>query len=64
MEVKLDKESSELTRFQTPFRRYCWLRLLFGLCLNRTCIVVDDLLIYGYSKTDEEALNDHDRNLI
>ena len=28
--VKLDKESSALTTFETPFSRYRWLRLPFG----------------------------------
>ena len=28
--VKLDKESSALTKFETPFSRYRWLRLPFG----------------------------------
>ena len=30
--IKLDEESSELTAFHTPFGRYCWRRLPFGLC--------------------------------
>lgn len=29
--VRLDKESSDLTTFATPFGRYKWLRLPFGL---------------------------------
>lgn len=31
-QVELDEESSYLTTFQTPFGRYRWLRMPFGLC--------------------------------
>jgi len=31
-QVALDKESSDLTTFNTPLGRYKWLRLPFGLC--------------------------------
>ena len=30
-QVQLDSESSYLTTFNTPFGRYCWLRLPFGI---------------------------------
>ena len=30
--VKLDKESSYLTTFHTPFARYRWCRMPFGVC--------------------------------
>ena len=30
-QVKLDKDSSKLTSFATPFGRYCWKRLTFGI---------------------------------
>jgi len=30
-QIKLDEESSYLTTFWTPFGRYCWLRMPFGI---------------------------------
>ena len=30
--VELDDDSSRLTTFNSPFGRFCWLRLPFGLC--------------------------------
>ena len=30
-QVELDEESSMLTTFNTPFRRYCWKRMPFGI---------------------------------
>ena len=71
--VVLDKESSLLTTFQTPFGRYRWLRLPFGMSVSAEIFqrkllealdglpgavcIADDVLIHG--KTRE----DHDRNL-
>ena len=71
--VKLDEESSLLTTFQTPFGRYRWNVLPFGLCVSSEIfqrklqetlsdlpgiiIVADDITIYG--ETEEE----HDKNL-
>lgn len=71
----LDNESSVLTTFQTPFGRYRWNRLPFGLKvsseifqkrllqalegLDGVVCVADDVLIYGVGKTDQEASNDH-----
>ena len=75
----LDHESSILTTFATPFGRYRWKRLPFGLSasseiiqkrvsqalegLNGILNITDDVLIYGVGDTQEEALADHDRNL-
>ncbi|PIK45946.1 hypothetical protein BSL78_17195 [Apostichopus japonicus] len=72
--VKLDTESQKLTTFQTPFGRYCFQRLPFGLTVsqdifqlemdrilercNGACGIADDIVIFG--KTDKE----HDENLI
>ena len=77
--IKLDEESSMLT-FWTPFGRYQWLRLPFGLTsvpevfqckqhevlegLHGEEVIADDILVYGCGKTQEEAVKDHDANLI
>ena len=78
--VLLEEESSKLTTFDTPFGRYRWKRLPFGLSvaseifqkrlhqaldkLDGLLTVHDDLVIYGVGDTDEEARADHDRKLI
>ena len=72
-QVKLDKDSSLLTTFQTCYGRYRWLRLPFGTCASseifqRTLLealegltgvicIADDVVIHGVT------LEDHDRNL-
>ena len=77
--VRLDKESSLLTTMITPFGRYRWARLPFGLKvsseifqrkrnealsgLNRVICVEDDLLVMGSGNTREEADSDHEQNL-
>ena len=78
--VCLDTESSLLTTFETPFGKFKWNRLPFGLSvspeefqrrLNEAlsglagiAIVADDVLIYGRGETIEEATLDHDKNLL
>ncbi|XP_041472642.1 uncharacterized protein K02A2.6-like [Lytechinus variegatus] len=78
-QVKLDKESSFLTTFWTPFGRYRWLRMPFGIAtapeeyqrrqhevvqgLPGVEAIVDDLLVYGSGETMEEAIINHDQNL-
>ncbi|CAG2198015.1 unnamed protein product [Mytilus edulis] len=75
--VQLDEESSYLTTFNTPFGRYRWLRMPFGITsapeeyqrrqdqavegIPRVKSIIDDILIYGEGKTKEEAIKDHDR---
>ena len=75
----LDKESSLLTTFSTPYRRYWWLRLPFGLSVSFEIFqkrvnqaleglegildITDDILIYGVGKDLKEATEDHDRHL-
>lgn len=65
LQVKLDKESSKLCTFATPFGRYQFLRLPYGICsapevfqekmfeifgsVEGCCFYIDDLLIYGNS---------------
>ncbi len=71
--VKLDDESSKLTTFQTPYGRYRWLRLPFGLNvsseifqkrlldafadLHGIVCIADDIVVHG--KTQDE----HDANM-
>ena len=78
--VELDKKSSNLTTFNKPFRRYRWLRMPFGINsapeifqarmdqiaerLTRIKVYMDDFLIIGRGETQEEALSDHDQNLV
>ena len=79
-QIELTQNSSYLTTFNTPFGRYRWLRMPFGICsaseeyqmrmmtalegLNGIAIVADDILIYGKGDTEEEAEQDHDQNLM
>ena len=79
-QVQLDKESSYLRIFNTPFGRYRWLCLPFGIktapeeyqrrihesLQNLSGIenIVDDILCVGQGDTYESAVEDHDKNLI
>lgn len=78
--IKLDEESSLLTTFWTPFGRYKWLRFPFGISsgseeyqrrqheileeLTGIEVIADDILVCGCGDTEEEAIRDHDKNLI
>ncbi|CAE1306756.1 unnamed protein product [Acanthosepion pharaonis] len=71
--VKLDRESQLLTTFNSPFGRYCFRRMPFGLVMSQDVFqqrmhmiiekctgalaLIDDVIIHG--KTKEE----HDLNL-
>ena len=77
-QVKLDEESSYLTTFGTPWEKYRWERLPFGVSpapeefqrrtnevvdgLDGVKAVHDDVLIFGCGD-DAEAIEDHDRKL-
>ena len=77
--VQLDDASGDLTTFGTPWGRYRWLRLPFGISpsseefqrrledplegLTGVKPIHDDILIYGCGDSDDEALADHDTNL-
>jgi len=76
----LDRESAALTTFETPFGRYRWKRLCFGITpapeifqakmhhviggLKGVASIADDMLVYGCEDTYEQALIDHDKNMI
>jgi len=78
--VKLDEELSYLTTFGTPFGRYRWQKMPFGIspapeyfqhCLDQAIkglpgvrTVADDILISGDGNTVEEAVKDHDKKLL
>lgn len=79
LQCVLDEESSYLTTFQSPWGRYRWTRLAFGLTPSPEifqmkldqCLeglkgihkIADDILITGEGSTIQEAQQDHDRNL-
>ena len=78
-QVKLDEKSSYLTTMNTPFGRYRWLRMPFGINsapevwqqrmhelvegLAGVEVIADDFLVCGFGDTPEEALANHDQNL-
>ena len=78
-QIALDEKSSMLTCFNTPFGRYRWLRMPFGInsapeiwqrSMNQLVeglegieVIHDDFLIVGCGTTDEQAEADHDQNL-
>ena len=75
----LDEESSYLTTMWTPFQKYRWLRLPFGVKnaseeyqrrqtealagIPGIEIVADDILVCGYGDTSDEATRNHNENL-
>ena len=77
--VELDDESSFMTTFNTPFGRYPFKRLPFGLSLSpevfqrrmhevieglHGCeVIADDFLVVGYGENMDMDIQDHDRNL-
>ena len=78
-QVKLAEASSYLTTFNTPFGRYRWRRMPFGISsapkvwqqrmneivegLKGVEVIADDFLICGYGTTTDEAIASHDTNL-
>ena len=78
--VALDEDSSFLTTFHTPFGRYRWRRLPFGISsapevfqrkmheliegLSGIEVVADDFIVIGCGNTVEEATVDHDKVLM
>ena len=80
LQIQLDEEASKLTMFQTPWGRYRYLRMPFGISpapeyfqrkldqnlegLNGVYKIADDILITGHSSTMKEAVKDHDATLL
>ena len=80
LQIQLDEESSKLTTFQTPWGRYRYLRMPFGISpapeyfqrkldqnlegLNGIYKIADDILITGRGASIDEAVEDHDPNLL
>lgn len=78
-QIGLDEASSKKTTFWTPFGRYRYLRMPFGISLapeeferrlheqlsglDGVEILRDDILVAGYGDTQEEAEANHDENL-
>ena len=78
-QVELTEQSSKLTTFNTPYGRYRWKRMPFGLKsspeeyqrrqdqvlegLDGVKVVADDILIIGKGNTKEEAIRNHNDNL-
>ena len=78
--VPLDEQSSYYTTFNTPFGRYRWLRMPFGISsapevfqrkmhqvaegLKGVEVIADDFVIIGFGDDLKQATEDHDRNLV
>ena len=79
-QVKLSESSCKLTTFNTPFGRYYWRRMPFGINsapevwqrkahefiegLAVVEVIMDDFLVIGFGDTVEEAVINHDKNLV
>ena len=77
--ISLDDQSSKLTAFGTPFGKYRWKRLPFGVStapeifqerlnaaiqgIRSVYTVADDILIIGKGSTEAIAREDYDKNL-
>ena len=77
--VSLDEQSSLLTTFNTPFGRYRWKRMPFGISsapevfqrkmhemiegLEGVEVVADDFVVVGFGSTQDEASKSHDIHL-
>ena len=78
--IVLDEKSSYLTTFQTPFGRFRWKRMPFGISsapevfqrrmheliegLHGVEVIADDFVVVGFGHTHLEAIDDHDKNLM
>ena len=79
-QVQITDDSKDITTMHTPWGRYRWLRLPYGISsapeefqmrmqelLDGLCGVgniADDILIFGLGDTQEEADSNHDRHLL
>ena len=78
--IQLDPESAELTAFVTPFGRYIWKRMPFGIKpaseifqkrleqalegLEGVKNIHDDIMVWGVGSTDDEDEACHDRRMV
>ena len=78
--VQIDDASFYLTTFNTPFGRYRWKRMPFGIRsapevfqrkmheliegMPHVEVIADDFVGVGYGETHEQATQDHDKNLM
>ena len=78
-QVELEQASSLLTTFNSPFGRYRWKRMPFGINsapevwqrkmqehiegLYGVEVIADDFIVVGFGNTPEEWHADHDRNV-
>jgi transposase InsO family protein len=78
--VELDDESSYLTTFETPYGKYRWKRMPFGISpapeefqrrldnalagLPGVVAVHDDIIVFGKGATEQEGGEDHDKNFL
>ena len=79
-QISLDQASSKLTTFWTPFGRYRYLRMPFGVSLapeefesnlqekladlEGVEVIIDDIIVMGFGETQEQAVRNHDENLL
>ena len=77
--IELDEDSQLLTTFNSPFGRFCFRRLPFGINvsgdifnaamqkilvgLRGVISIHDDITVYGEGDTIDDATTDHDKNL-
>ena len=77
--VKLDQQASKLTTFGTPYGRYRWARLPFGVSVaqelfqrkldkelegpSNVAKIADDVLVWGNGQDANEAYPDHDAHM-
>eukprot|EP00112_Aurelia_sp_Birch-Aquarium-sp1_P011735 Seg247.5 transcript_id=Seg247.5/GoldUCD/mRNA.D3Y31 product="Retrovirus-related Pol polyprotein from transposon 297" pseudo=true protein_id=Seg247.5/GoldUCD/D3Y31 len=80
LQIELDDDSTDLTTFHTPWGRWKFLRMPFGIKpasehfqqrfdqalkgLTGIYAVADDALVTGKGKTYSEAMKNHDENMI
>ena len=78
--ITLDNASSYLTTFNTPFGRFRWRRMPFGIRslpevfqrrmheliegMPQVEVIADDFVVVGKGDTIEEANSDHGKNLV
>ena len=79
-QISLDEASSKLTTFWTPFGRHRYLQMPFGVSLapeefestlqekqaglEGVEVIRDDIIVMGFGETQEQAVRNHDENLL